>query len=71
MIYEDGWQTQNFTCLKDVVQANIRSTEGDAHWVFNVASCKRVDLNELASLIMGITIIPVPLVYEPQRPAVS
>jgi len=41
--------------------------ESHAHGVFNVAYCKRIDLVELASLIMEITGITVPLVYEPPR----
>jgi UDP-glucose 4-epimerase len=66
-IYGDGGQTRDFTYIKDVVQANIRAMESDAHGVFNVAYCKRIDLNELASLIMDIIGITVPLVYEPPR----
>jgi UDP-glucose 4-epimerase len=66
-IYGDGGQTRDFTYVKDVVQANIRAMESDAEGVFNVAYCKRIDLNELASLIMEITGINVPLVYEPSR----
>ena len=66
-IYGDGGQTRDFTYVKDVVQANIRAMESDAQGVFNVAYCKRIDLNELASLIMEITGITVPLVYEPPR----
>ena len=41
--------------------------ESDAEGVFNVAYCKRIDLNESASLIMDIIGITVPLVYEPTR----
>jgi UDP-glucose 4-epimerase len=66
-IYGDGGQTRDFTYIKDVVQANIRAMESDAQGVFNVAYCKRIDLNELASLIMDIIGITVPLVYESPR----
>ena len=66
-IYGDGGQTRDFSYVKDVVQANIRAMESEAQGVFNVAYCKRIDLNELASLIMEITGITVPLVYEPPR----
>jgi len=66
-IYGDGGQTRDFTYVKDVVQANIRAMDSDAQGVFNVAYCKRIDLNELASLIMEITGITVPLIYEPPR----
>ena len=67
VIYGDGKQTRDFSFIKDVVQANIRAMESDAQGVFNVAYCKRIDLNELASMIMEITGITVPLVYEPPR----
>jgi UDP-glucose 4-epimerase len=66
-IYGDGGQTRDFTYVKDVVQANIRAMESDAQGVYNVAYCQRINLNELASLIMDITGITVPLVYEPPR----
>jgi UDP-glucose 4-epimerase len=66
-IYGDGGQTRDFTYVKDVVQANIRAMESDAQGVFNVAYCTRINLNELASLIMDITGNTVPLVYEPPR----
>jgi len=66
-VYGDGAQTRDFTYVKDVVQANIKAMESDAQGVFNVAYCKRIDLNELASLIMEITGITVPLMYEPPR----
>ena len=66
-IFGDGGQTRDFSFVKDVVQANIRAMESDAQGVFNVAYCKRIDLNQLASLIMEITGITVPLVYEPSR----
>jgi len=66
-IYGDGGQTRDFTYVKDVVQANIRAMESDAEGVFNVAYCKRIDLNELAAMIMEITGITVPLIYEPPR----
>ncbi len=66
-IYGDGGQTRDFTYVKDVVQANIRAMESDAQGVFNVAYCKRIDLNQLAAMIMDITGITVPLLYEPPR----
>ena len=66
-VYGDGGQTRDFTYVKDVVQANIRAMQSDAQGVFNVAYCKRIDLNKLASLIMEITGITVPIMYEPPR----
>jgi UDP-glucose 4-epimerase len=66
-VYGDGGQTRDFTYVKDVVQANIRAMECEAEGVFNVAYCKRINLNELADAIMEITGITVPLIYEPPR----
>jgi UDP-glucose 4-epimerase len=66
-IYGDGRQTRDFTYVKDVVQANVRAMESDAQGIFNVAYCKRIDLNELANIIMEITGITVPLIYEPPQ----
>lgn len=67
IIYGDGGQTRDFTFVKDVVQANVRAMKSAAQGVFNVAYCKRIDLLDLASLIMEITGITVPLIYEPAR----
>jgi UDP-glucose 4-epimerase len=53
--------------VKDVVQANIRAMESDAQGIFNVAYSQRIDLNELANMIMEITGITVPLIYEPPK----
>ena len=67
VIHGDGGQTRDFSYVKDVVQANIRAMESDAQGVFNIAYCKRINLKELAALIMEITGITVPLVYDPPR----
>jgi nucleoside-diphosphate-sugar epimerase len=67
VIHGDGGQTRDFSYVKDVVQANLRAMESDAQGVFNIAYCKRINLKELAFLIMEITGISVPLVYDPPR----
>ena len=67
VIYGDGGQTRDFSYVKDVVQANIRAMESGAQGVFNVAYCKRINLKELAAMIMEITGISVPLTFEPPR----
>jgi UDP-glucose 4-epimerase len=68
VIYGDGEQTRDFSYVKDVVQANLKAMESNATGVFNVAYCRRINLKELAAMIMEITGISVPLVYEPARP---
>jgi UDP-glucose 4-epimerase len=67
VIYGDGGQTRDFTFVNDVVQANIRAMQGTAQGVFNVAYCKRIDLNALAEMIMEITGITVPLTCDLPR----
>jgi nucleoside-diphosphate-sugar epimerase len=66
-IFGDGRQTRDFTYVKDVVQANVRAMESNAQGMFNVAYSKRIDLNELANMIMEITGITVPLIYKPPQ----
>ena len=50
------------------MQANIRAMRSSARGIFNVAYCQQISLNSLASLIMEITGITVPILYEPPRP---
>jgi len=54
IIYGDGNQTRDFTSVDDVVNANILAAESDAKGVYNVATGKRITINELASVIMAI-----------------
>jgi len=68
IVFGDGEQPRDFTYVKDVVAANIRAMESDAQGIFNVAYCKRINLRELAAMIMEITGISVPLSFEPPRP---
>jgi len=66
-IFGDGEQTRDFTYVRDVMQANIRAMESGAQGVFNVAYGTRINVKELAAIIMEITGITVPLSYEPAR----
>lgn len=54
IIYGDGLQTRDFTFVKDVVNANILAAKSNTSGVFNIASGKRISINELARLIMDI-----------------
>jgi len=54
IIYGDGEQTRDFTFVRDVVQANVLAMESDAIGVFNVATGKRISVNDLAGMVMGI-----------------
>lgn len=66
-IFGDGLQTRDFSYVKDVVQANLRAMESSAQGVFNIAYCQRINLNDLAALIMELTETKVPVRYEPPR----
>jgi UDP-glucose 4-epimerase len=54
IIYGDGNQTRDFTSVDDVVSANILAAGSDAEGVYNVATGKRITINELAKEIMAI-----------------
>jgi nucleoside-diphosphate-sugar epimerase len=53
IIYGDGKQTRDFTYVKDTVQANVKAMESNAEGVFNVACNQRINLLELAEIIMN------------------
>jgi UDP-glucose 4-epimerase len=53
-IYGDGEQTRDFVNVNDVVQANIKAAETKGiKGAFNIASGKRVTINNLAKMISG------------------
>lgn len=52
LIYGDGTQTRDFTFVQDVVKANILAMEVDAPGVFNIASGRRVSIDELARMLL-------------------
>lgn len=68
VIYGDGGQTRDFTYIKNVVQANIKSMESDAQGAFNIACGERIDLLTLARTIMEIVGTDVEPVHEAPRP---
>lgn len=68
VIFGDGKQTRDFTYVKDVVQANVKAMQSNASGVFNVAYNQRINLLELADLIMEYTGIRVRPVHEAARP---
>ncbi|NLM29371.1 MAG: SDR family oxidoreductase [Methanomicrobiales archaeon] len=67
IIYGDGEQTRDFIFVGDVVRANILAMESDASGVFNIAGGRRINLNELASILSEITGIHHRPLYEPPR----
>ncbi|NAS89781.1 GDP-mannose 4,6-dehydratase [ANME-1 cluster archaeon AG-394-G21] len=67
IIYGDGTQTRDFTSVDDVVSANILAAESDAKGVYNVATGKRITINELANVIMAIMGRDLDSIHEKQR----
>lgn len=54
MIFGDGEQSRDFTFVRDVAEANVRAAESNATGIFNIGSSKKVTLNRLAKLIIGL-----------------
>jgi nucleoside-diphosphate-sugar epimerase len=54
IIFGDGEQTRDFVFASDVVRANILAAETGATGIFNIGQGRRVTINELAKLIIGI-----------------
>ncbi len=63
----DGEQTRDFTYVKNVVQANIKSMQSDAQGAFNIACGERTSINALARTIMDLTGIDLEPVHRERR----
>ena len=68
IVFGDGKQTRDFTFVRDVVNANTFAVKGKTCGVFNIASGKRISINELAQLVMKITGTNIDVVYADSRP---
>jgi UDP-glucose 4-epimerase len=67
-IYGDGKQTRDFVYVKDVVAANVYfATKSKETGVFNIASGKRITINELAKTICHLTGSHSEIRYAPER----
>jgi UDP-glucose 4-epimerase len=53
--------------VRDVVDANILAAESDATGVFNIGTGKRISINDLAVIIMGLAGSRLTPVYEAER----
>lgn len=67
IIYGDGTQTRDFIFVKDVVMANIMACESDYNGVVNVASGKKLSINELYEIIVETMGADVEAKYLPER----
>ena len=69
VVFGDGEQSRDFTFIEDVVQANLFSLQAAAvsGEVFNIAGGKRVNLNNLLSVLMNIVGYEVDVIYSEPR----
>lgn len=69
-IFGDGQQSRDFTYVKDCVQANLRACEaaGAAGEVFNIASGRRITINDLYDKMAGLLNKRERPVYKAPRP---
>lgn len=68
IVYGDGTQSRDFTFVKNVVDANIKSCESKETGKFNIACGRRVILNDLISMINEILGKDIKPRYVPPRP---
>jgi len=66
-IFGDGEQTRDFTYVKDVVQANIKSMDSNSTGVFNIAYGKPISLNNLIKIMSKIIDKEIQIIYENKR----
>ncbi len=50
-IYGDGEQTRDFIFINDVVRANINAAESDFNGIINIASGKKLSINQLYEIV--------------------
>ena len=66
-IYGDGEQTRDFVYVGDVANANVKACESDFNGVINVASGKRITINELFEVVKETLGSDVNVKYLPER----
>ncbi len=66
-IYGDGEQTRDFVYVKDVVRANINACEADFNGIVNVASGKRMSINQLYEIVRKTLDSDIEAKYLPER----
>lgn len=67
VIYGDGEQTRDFVYVGDVANANIKSCESNFNGIINVASGKRITINQLFEIIKETLESEVDVKYLPER----
>jgi len=69
IIYGDGTQTRDFTCVDSIVEANLRvvKTSIPSGTILNIATGNRLSLNALIELLNEIFGSRIPPIYESDR----
>ena len=66
-IYGDGEQTRDFIYVNDVVSANINAAESDFNGIINIASGKKLSINQLYEIVKKTLDSDLEPVYLPER----
>ena len=66
-IYGDGEQTRDFIYVEDIVKANINAAESDYNGIVNVASGKKLSINQLYEIIQETLDSDIKPKYLPER----
>lgn len=67
IIHGDGEQTRDFVYVKDVAKANINAALSDFNGVVNVATGKRISINQLYDFIIKVLDVNIEARYCPER----
>ena len=67
-IYGDGEQTRDFDYIGDIAQANINSCKSDYNGIINIASGKKLTINELYEIVKNALGSELKPKYLPKRP---
>ncbi len=66
-IYGDGEQTRDFVYVKDVVRANVNAAESDFNGILNIASGKKLSVNQLYEIVKKTLNSDLEPIYLPKR----
>lgn len=67
VIYGDGEQTRDFVYVGDVADANIHAAESDFNGIVNIASGKRISINQLYEIVKKTLNSDKEVEYLPER----
>ena len=68
IIYGDGEQTRDFVYVGDVANANIKAAQSNFNGIVNVASGKRITINQLYDIVKKTLDSETEAKYLPERP---